>query len=798
MLSTSDFSEVRDRLYGVAEDEEASVDERLRRILQVGQEYLGVESGHIQRRDGPETDRVVASVGNADLLPEGVDLDRETTYCRVTVTSTEPLALTDAPAEGWADDPAYAEHGLRCYLGTDLRVDGELYGTVCFASRAAREKQFSESELVFVELAARLLERVIESAEQQKRLEASERAKERVDRKYRTLVETAPDAVVVADADTGEIVETNERATELTGYSAAELTEMQVFDLCPAAERERYVGLFESGLDGTSRERFEDGTPLRVERADGDTVPVALSVNAVEFEDGRYLHGIFQDVTEQRERERALRRNRAFFERTQEVADLGGWEVDLRSDELRLTDELRRMLGFDPDEDPRVEAAFESIHPEDRPALEAAYERLVANGEGYDTEVRVRTDDGTTRWARAVGTAQHGPDGDPVVVRGVFQDVTERRERRSELRLKSRAIEEAPVGITIADVEGDQPLTYVNPAFERITGYDSGAAVGRNCRFLQGPDTDETAVASIREGIEAGESTTTELLNYRADGTPFWNELTVAPVTVASTDTVVDRPGEPGGDGADSASLDQRSVTHFVGLQRDVTDRKRRERLLDVLDRVLRHNLRNDLSVADGYGKLIAERADDETAAMAERLVDAVEDLLELSETARELQDLAYHAGSAHPRDVAADLRAVAEAVRAEHPDATVQVDAPAACHATATDRIRTALGELVENAVTHGGGEVDCEVERDDDAVLVRVCDDGPGLSAAEQRVLDEGRETPLTHSDGLGLWLVNWIVTGVGGSMSVTVDDGTTVLLRLPTDTGATRDAAISAFLE
>ena len=122
--------------------------------------------------------------------------------------------------------------------------------------------------------------------------------------------------------------------------------------------------------------------------------------------------------------------------------------------------------------------------------------------------------------------------------------------------LKTRTMDEAPIGITVADAtEPDMPLVYVNAAFERVTGYPPEYAVGRNCRFLQGEATREEPVAEMRAAIEAEEATSVELRNYRRDGELFWNEVTIAPLR--------DERG---------------TVTHYVGFQRDVTRRKQAER----------------------------------------------------------------------------------------------------------------------------------------------------------------------------------------------------------------------------
>jgi PAS domain S-box-containing protein len=123
-----------------------------------------------------------------------------------------------------------------------------------------------------------------------------------------------------------------------------------------------------------------------------------------------------------------------------------------------------------------------------------------------------------------------------------------------ELWLKKRAMEEAPVGIVISDPDQpDNPLIYLNDAFEELTGYPPAETVGRNCRFLQGEQSDPDAIAAMREAIDNEEEVSVELVNYRKDGETFWNKIDIAPVR------------------------DDGEVTHYVGFQTDVTKRKEAE-----------------------------------------------------------------------------------------------------------------------------------------------------------------------------------------------------------------------------
>jgi PAS domain S-box-containing protein len=124
--------------------------------------------------------------------------------------------------------------------------------------------------------------------------------------------------------------------------------------------------------------------------------------------------------------------------------------------------------------------------------------------------------------------------------------------------LKDRALDAAAEGITIADARlPDQPIIYVNEGFERLTGLPAEEVLGRNCRFLQGEKTDSATVAEIRRAVNEGRECVVELLNYHASGRPFWNRLSITPL------------------------MDDRgTVTHFIGVQSDITARKNAEERL--------------------------------------------------------------------------------------------------------------------------------------------------------------------------------------------------------------------------
>jgi diguanylate cyclase (GGDEF)-like protein/PAS domain S-box-containing protein len=140
----------------------------------------------------------------------------------------------------------------------------------------------------------------------------------------------------------------------------------------------------------------------------------------------------------------------------------------------------------------------------------------------------------------------------------MLTDMTDQLENSRQLRLFKRSIESSSNGIVISDArQHDFPIIYVNAAFEQITGYASAEVVGLNCRLLQGDDYDlsnEQGLADIRRGLDKGIDVSAVLRNYRKDGTPFWNDLYVSPMRD-----------------------DEGAITHFIGVQNDISDRKSAE-----------------------------------------------------------------------------------------------------------------------------------------------------------------------------------------------------------------------------
>lgn len=268
------------------------------------------------------------------------------------------------------------------------------------------------------------------------------------------------------------------------------------------------------------------------------------------------------------------------------------FSMDLKGHFVTANDQCAILTGYD------VEALIGThyagfLRPEDRAAVQQRFERS-AKGEPSRYELPVPHRDGTLH-RLDLTTLPVVVDGRIIGVHGIAKDVTRRHEYETRLRILERGVEASINGVLIADAgEPGLPIIYANDAFQRITGYAREEVIGRNPHFLQGGDTGPAAVEKIRRALGERREVHVTLYNYRRDGTPFWNDLYISPVRD-----------------------EQGTVTHYVGIQHDISERKAYEERLayhaghDALTglanrALLEDRLVHDLELARREGKRLA------------------------------------------------------------------------------------------------------------------------------------------------------------------------------------------------
>ncbi|UWG46693.1 Signal transduction histidine kinase [Halanaeroarchaeum sp. HSR-CO] len=381
-----------------------------------------------------------------------------------------------------------------------------------------------------------------------------------------------------------------------------------------------------------------------------------------------------------------------------------------------------------------------------------------------------------------------------------------------EARTFQRAVEETGHSVIITD--SDETIQYVNPAFEQNSGFTEAEALGRTPRIVKSGATDDAVYAEMWETLERGETWRGELINQNKAGERRYIRMTISPI-----------------EGADG------SIDHYVSIGADVTTHRLRNQVLEVYNRVLRHNLRNRLNVVVGNAELVKDTYAKEVGALADAVAEwqdrdrsatnpepetdrtlqdiaaRLEDLAErirdhtstVAESASRLEAVNEKAGKAEQitqvtegtnrhKPLDEHLEQKCGMIARAYPEVDVSISVPDSTTVPAPQSLRTAISELIENAIEHNDSaqpHVAISLSVGADRTVIRVEDDGPGIPDHEKAVLREGEETPLAHGSGLGLWLVYWIVTMNGGRLEISDSEprGTVVEIDLPKFTDASR---------
>lgn len=409
----------------------------------------------------------------------------------------------------------------------------------------------------------------------------AEDARRAADERFRRAVQHAP-LPIMLHLDDGAVLAVNHAWQAQAGYSATDLPRVADWIDAMALPAE----------DSPPRTLPSGEVPVRTRYA---TLRYwdfhAASLGALS--DGRELSVVMaNDVTARHHAQQARRDAQERLHLALEGGDLGLWDWHIPSGKAIFNERWASMIGDDVKQiEQHIDSWTERIHPDDREATWGAVNaHLRGETDRYETEHRIRTAQGDYRWVLDRGrVVERDAHGQPVRMVGTHADVTERRYVLDRLALVDQAIKASPTGVSIADADQpDMPLIYVNPAFERITGYAWQDVVGTNCRFLQADDRDQDAIAEIRQSIQAQRPCRVVLRNYRKDGTLFWNELRLAPV--------LDAYGK---------------LTHYVGIQNDITEQVQAREALEAAHASLdRRNHR--LAALYAVGRTISETLEPE------------------------------------------------------------------------------------------------------------------------------------------------------------------------------------------
>ena len=408
---------------------------------------------------------------------------------------------------------------------------------------------------------------------------------------------------------------------------------------------------------------------------------------------------------------------------------------------------VETVLGYDP-QALVGEVAFDLIHPDDRPAVEERFMEVVDDPDRITERLtyRQRHRDGGWVWVESIGSNQTDTALGGYVIN--TRDISDRKRRIEQLQYYERAIEGSHD--LIAAIDETYTYLFANERYCEVHGIDPETVPGARLDDV----IDEATLATVRPLVDRALGG--ETIHYRMERpAPASDELHL---------DIRYYPLEDPGSG---------DVHGAVATMRDVTALEENNQQLLVMDRVLRHNLRNTMNLVRGLAETIRDRAGDETAERAARIVTESDALMTTVEKERDITRLLVDRPRPEPTDLGRVLDAVLDRVRRAHPAATISVeDRSPAPTAVAIADIDRGLEELLDNALSHGDDAsptVSVVIKQTEDDVTIRIADRNDPIPEMERAVLlGHGENDPLYHGNGLGLWLVYWIVRRSGGTVT------------------------------
>jgi PAS domain S-box-containing protein len=398
------------------------------------------------------------------------------------------------------------------------------------------------------------------------------------------ILECIPDPVLVVKSD-GKIAYINRHAEMLFGYRRDELVDKPLEILLPERPREEHTQHVQHFTHRLALRPMDSRLKILAKHKEGKEIPVDIALAPIGIDGTTHVIATIRDQTEHRQTLEGLEERKELYRRLLADSTQGFWrlvfddpvpldlpemeQVDRLMQEAYLTDTnltFSRQYGFNEEgamDGVRVEGLVSREDPATIPML------LEIVRARYQMPSLVTFEHDRHGSEKVFENSFFGDivDGKVRSIWGTSRDITKRYWTEREARIKNAAIESMIDGCVVVDAKADDlPIVYANQRFCEITGYSREEFMEKNCRFLQGPDTDPMVVRRIGKCLGRGIPFEGEILNYRKDGTPFLNQLRIS--------LVRDRVGD---------------VARFVGIVRDITKERQVSHEMLALKQTLSH-----------------------------------------------------------------------------------------------------------------------------------------------------------------------------------------------------------------
>jgi diguanylate cyclase (GGDEF)-like protein/PAS domain S-box-containing protein len=402
--------------------------------------------------------------------------------------------------------------------------------------------------------------------------------------RYQELFDANPQPLWVYDLESLEFLAVNEAACRSYGYSRDEFMSLTIKDISPSED----VTKLQQSVKATRG--FAETGVWHHRKKDGTVIEVELTSNNLRFSGRAARLVLAQDVTQRLAAERTLRYSESLLRAASRVAAIGAWSYDPDSELFSCSPELYEFFGLPPSGPLRHQDLRQVEHPDDRERIARNWQQALA-GARYDIEYRI-VKGGQVRWLREVGEFERDAQGRLLRGVGVVQDITEDRAREVVIRHQAQALEQSPSIVVLTDTAG--VIEYVNRRFTEVTGYSAKEAIGRHSNLLKSGLLRDDTYAELWRTITSGRVWRGEFPDRKKSGELYWEQAVIAPIRD-----------------------EQGTITHFVKLAEDITDKKELSERLEYLAfydpltglanrALLMDRLEQALAVAKSSGRSVA------------------------------------------------------------------------------------------------------------------------------------------------------------------------------------------------
>ncbi|MDY9927074.1 PAS domain S-box protein [Methanosarcina sp.] len=683
------------------------------------------------------------------------------------INNEKGFFTNDPPSHPDSIGLPYGHPPITSFLGVPLVQDGKTTGLIAVANREGGYSCEQQKDLETIAPA-------VVQALQRKRSEEALRFSNIYNR---SLIEASLDPLVTIGHD-GKITDVNGATEQVTGYSRNDLIGTDFSDYFTEPEKAH------SGY----QQVFTDGKvwdyPLELQHKDGHTIPVLY--NASVYKDGAgKIIGVFaaaRDITERKKAEKALKKAHDNLEKlvekrtaelekaynslkesekglaeAQKMAHIGNWDWDLVTGETYWSDELYRIYGRNLQEPGATfYELFNYVHPDDRDYVEQSIQKGLKEEPKNGIDYRIVLANGEERTVHSQAEVIFDEQKIPVRVKGIVQDITERKKSEEKIQTLANVVESSNDAIATESLDGI--ITSWNKSAEQMYGYSAEEILGKNVSILE-PDTIKGEVKQLIEKIKQGKKIQHyETLRLKKDGTIINSSITLSPI--------FDSYGK---------------LVAISGIARDITERIKAEKLLAKAEEArmkeIHHRIKNNLQVISSLLDLQAEKFRDKEVLEAFR--ESQNRVTSMSLIHEEL----YKGEGNDTLNFSAYLQKLAESLfqtynlSSKNVRLCMDLEENTLFNMDVAVPLGIIVNELVSNSLKHAF------TEKEEGEIRIKLCrkekNNEIDKSLFSLTISDNGKGIPehveLERSESLGLQLVSILVDQLDGKIELKRDQGT-----------------------